>query len=69
MRDGLKIKLPQVTPALAFCSSDKLIAREIEAVKAGFPDFVKKTATEDKVLFYEFTVNANEIFCRGLHRR
>jgi hypothetical protein len=54
---------------LAFCSSDKLIAREIEAVKAGFPDFVKKTATKDKVLFYEFTVNANEIFCRGLHRR
>jgi hypothetical protein len=41
-----------------------LISREIEAVKAGFPDFVKKTAIEDKVLFYEFAVNGDEAFSR-----
>jgi hypothetical protein len=36
----------------------------LEAVKAGFPRFVEKTATEEKVIFYEFTVNGDEIFCR-----
>jgi quinol monooxygenase YgiN len=36
----------------------------LEAVKAGFPRFVEKTATEEKVLFYEFSVNGDEIFCR-----
>jgi hypothetical protein len=37
---------------------------KLEAVRAGFPRFVEKTATEEKVLFYEFTVNGDEIFCR-----
>ncbi len=37
---------------------------KLEAVKAGFPRFVEKTATEKKNLFYGFTVNGDEIFCR-----
>jgi quinol monooxygenase YgiN len=37
---------------------------KLEVVKAGFPRFVEKIATEEKVLFYEFTVNGDEIFCR-----
>jgi hypothetical protein len=37
---------------------------KLEAVKAGFPRFVEKTATEKKNLFYGFTVNSGEIFCR-----
>jgi quinol monooxygenase YgiN len=37
---------------------------KLEAAKALFPRFVEKTATEAKVLFYEFTVNGREIFCR-----
>jgi quinol monooxygenase YgiN len=37
---------------------------KLEAVKAWFPRFVEKTATEEKVIFYEFTVNGDEIFCR-----
>src|SRR5438105_13898296 len=37
---------------------------KLEAVKAGFPRFVQKTATEKKNLFYGFTVNGDEIFCR-----
>jgi quinol monooxygenase YgiN len=37
---------------------------KLEVVKAGFPRFVEKTATEKKNRFYGFTVNGNEIFCR-----
>src|SRR5207245_3770106 len=37
---------------------------KLEAVKAGFPRFVEKTATEKKNLFYGFTINGDEIFCR-----
>jgi quinol monooxygenase YgiN len=37
---------------------------KLAAAKAGFPRFVEKTATEEKVLFYEFSVNDDEIFCR-----
>ena len=37
---------------------------KLDAVKAGFPPFVEKTAKEKKNLFYGFTVNGDEIFCR-----
>ena len=37
---------------------------KLEAVKAGFPRFVEKTSSEKKNLFYEFTVNGDEMFCR-----
>lgn len=37
---------------------------KIEDFKAGFPAFVEKTASEEKNLFYEFTVNGDEVFCR-----
>jgi quinol monooxygenase YgiN len=37
---------------------------KLEAVKARFPRFVEKTATEKKNLFYGFTVNGDEILCR-----
>jgi quinol monooxygenase YgiN len=37
---------------------------KLEAFKAGFPPFVEKTASEEKNLFYEFTVNGDEVFCR-----
>lgn len=37
---------------------------KLEAFKAGFPAFVEKTKTEQKNLFYEFSVNGDEIFCR-----
>lgn len=30
----------------------------------GFPVFVELTQTEPKNLFYEFTVNGDEVFCR-----
>ena len=37
---------------------------KLEAFKAGFPAFVEKTASEEKNLFYEFTVNGDQVFCR-----
>ena len=37
---------------------------KLEAVKAGFPRFVEKTASEKGNLFYGFTVNGDEILCR-----
>jgi hypothetical protein len=37
---------------------------KLEAVKAGFPRFVEKTVTEKDNLFYEFTVNGDDMFCR-----
>ena len=37
---------------------------KLEAFKAGFPAFVEKTASEEKNLFYGFTVNGDEVFCR-----
>ena len=37
---------------------------KLDAVKAAFPRFVEKTATEKENLFYEFSINGDEIFCR-----
>jgi len=37
---------------------------KLEAFKVGFAGFVEKTATEKKNLFYDFTVNGDEVFCR-----
>lgn len=37
---------------------------KMEAFKAGLPAFVEKTAREEKNLFYEFTINGDEVFCR-----
>ncbi len=37
---------------------------KLEALKAAFPAFIEKTAKEEKNLFYGFTINGDEIFCR-----
>jgi quinol monooxygenase YgiN len=37
---------------------------KLEEIKAMFPQFIDKTRTEKKNLFYEFTINGDEIFCR-----
>ena len=37
---------------------------KLDAVKGLLPTFVEKTASEAKVLHYEFTINGDEIFCR-----
>ncbi|HSP45874.1 MAG TPA: hypothetical protein VLO30_07770 [Chthoniobacterales bacterium] len=42
----------------------KVHSGKLDAFKAGFPAFVKKTSSEEKNLFYEFMVNGDEVFCR-----
>ncbi|PYL09798.1 MAG: hypothetical protein DME33_03045 [Verrucomicrobia bacterium] len=37
---------------------------KIEAAKSVFPQFIEKTANEKENLFYCFSVNGDEIFCR-----
>ena len=37
---------------------------KIETFKAGLSAFREKTATEENNLFYDFTVNGDEVFCR-----
>ena len=37
---------------------------KLDALKAAMPAFVDKTATEEKNLFYGFTIKGDEIFCR-----
>jgi quinol monooxygenase YgiN len=42
----------------------KVHAGKLEQFKAGFPMFVELTKSETKNLFYEFSVNGDEVFCR-----
>jgi quinol monooxygenase YgiN len=37
---------------------------KLEAFRAALPAFIEKTATEEKNLFYGFSINGDEIFCR-----
>ena len=37
---------------------------KLEAFKAGLPGFVEKTKYEEKNLFYDFTINGDEVLCR-----
>jgi len=37
---------------------------KLEGIKALLPEFVKKSATEEKILDYTFTLHGDEIFCR-----
>src|SRR5437763_16771388 len=37
---------------------------QLETFKAAFPAFIEKTAAEAKNIFYGFTINGDEVFCR-----
>jgi hypothetical protein len=37
---------------------------QLDAFRSLMDRFVERTATEERVLFYGFTVNGNEVFCR-----
>lgn len=37
---------------------------KMEAFKAAFPAFIEKTMTEEKNLFYGFSIHGDEVFCR-----
>ena len=42
----------------------KVHAGKLEQFRAGFPAFAKLTKSEPRNLFYEFSVNGDEVFCR-----
>jgi quinol monooxygenase YgiN len=42
----------------------KVHAGKLDAFKAGLAAFVETTRGEEKNLFYEFTTNGDEVFCR-----
>ena len=42
----------------------KIHAGKLDTVKSSLPAFVAKTASEEKNLYYEFTLNGDELFCR-----
>lgn len=37
---------------------------KLAAIKAMLPRFMEKTANEKRCLFYEFSINGDELFCR-----
>jgi hypothetical protein len=64
---GYEAYLPDMSALSNFVSLHpyfKAHPGKLETVKAGFPHFVEKTATEKKNLFYGFTINGDEVFCR-----
>jgi len=42
----------------------KVHAGQLDAAKALLPQFQEKTNSEPKMLYYEFTMNGDEIYCR-----
>lgn len=42
----------------------KVHSGKLAEFKASFPAFIEKTRCEAQCLYYEFTVNGDEVFCR-----
>jgi quinol monooxygenase YgiN len=51
-------------PAVSIHPYFKVHAGKLEAGRALLPAFVEKTRSEPGCLYYEFTINGDEIFCR-----
>jgi len=51
-------------PAVSIHPYFKVHAGKLEAARALLPQFVAKTTTEPKCLYYEFTSHGETIFCR-----
>jgi quinol monooxygenase YgiN len=61
------VQNPTMNPLSNFVSIHpyfKIHPGKAEAFKAAFPAFIEKTAGEEKNLFYGFTINGDEVFCR-----
>lgn len=61
---SVKAKMNPLSNFVSLHPYFKVHPGKLEAFKAALPAFVDKTATEEKNLFYEFTINGDEIFCR-----
>jgi quinol monooxygenase YgiN len=61
------VQIPKMNPLSNFVSVHpyfKVHPGKLAAFKAALPAFIEKTASEEKNLFYEFTSNGDEVFCR-----
>jgi len=61
------VQNPEMKPLSNFVSLHpyfKAYPGKLEGLKAAFPAFIEKAASEEKNLFYGFTSNGDEIFCR-----
>ena len=57
-----------MNPAVSLHPYFKAHPGQIETFRALFPAFVKKAAAEPGCLYYGFSVNGDEIFCREAYR-
>jgi quinol monooxygenase YgiN len=61
------VQNPEMNPLSNFVSLHpyfKAHPGKLDAIKSAFPAFIEKTEGEEKNLFYGFTTNGDEIFCR-----
>jgi quinol monooxygenase YgiN len=66
-RSGASVYVPNMSALSNFVSLHpyfKVHPGKLEMVKAGLPQFVEKTSSEKKNLFYGFTVSGDEVSCR-----
>jgi len=52
------------TPAVSLHPYFKVRSGNLVAARALLPAFVEKTKTEPARLYYQFTINGDEVFCR-----
>lgn len=60
--------MKSTTPAVSIHPYFKVHAGKLDAFKALMPEFVKKTATEKRCLYYDFTINGDVVFCREAYQ-
>lgn len=46
----------------------KVHSGQLDAVKSLLPEFIRKTATEPKNLYYGFSIHEDELFCREAYQ-
>jgi quinol monooxygenase YgiN len=64
IREVQVLKMDSLSNFVSLHPYFKVHPGKIEAFKAALPAFMEKTATEEKNLFYGFSINGDEIFCR-----
>ncbi len=56
--------MSRISRAVSLHPYFKVHAGKLDAAKALLPAFVEKTRNEEKVLYYGFSINGDEVFCR-----
>jgi quinol monooxygenase YgiN len=63
-REVQAVKMDSLSNFVSLHPYFKVHPGKLEAFKAKLAAFIEKTATEEKNLFYDFSINGDEIFCR-----